>query len=160
MNRTRITQHTSTSVPLTDRHAARRAPRPRSAYRGASRGLLQLLLEEPGWSVLRPTVDFVLLCAAVLIALGGAQVTAPRAPLLALPPLVMVLFLLRGLYRTRLRALALDGLVRVLSGVSVAAMAVAMIGLFANGEMPSQSDWVRSWLFALLAVGLGRAAAG
>ena len=156
MNRTRITQQTTTSAPLTDRHAARRAPRPQSAYRDTFHGLLQRLLEEPGWSVLRPTVDFVLLCAAVVLALGGVRVTAARAPLLALPPLVMVLFLLRGLYRTRLRALALDGLVRVLSGVSVAAMAVAMIGLFVNGEMPSQSDWVRAWLFALLAVSLGR----
>jgi exopolysaccharide biosynthesis polyprenyl glycosylphosphotransferase len=156
MNRTRITQQTTTSAPLTDRHAARRAPRPQSAYRDTFHGLLQRLLEEPGWSVLRPTVDFVLLCAAVVLALGGARVSAARAPLLALPPLVMVLFLLRGLYRTRLRALALDGLVRVLSGVSVAAMAVAMIGLFVNGEMPSQSDWVRAWLFALLAVSLGR----
>src|SRR5450756_134911 len=98
MNRTRITQQTTTSVPLTDRHAARRAPWPQSAYRGTFGGLLQRLLEEPGWSVLRPTVDFVLLCAAVVLALGGARVTAARAPLLALPPLVMVLFLLRGLY--------------------------------------------------------------
>jgi exopolysaccharide biosynthesis polyprenyl glycosylphosphotransferase len=35
-------------------------------------------------------------------------------------------------------------------------MAVAMIGLFANGHAPDQSDGVRVWLFALLAVGLGR----
>jgi exopolysaccharide biosynthesis polyprenyl glycosylphosphotransferase len=68
----------------------------------------------------------------------------------------MGLFLLRGLYRTRLRALALDGLLPVLSAVSVAAMAVAMIGLFVNGQVPSQSDWIRGWLFALVLVGAGR----
>ena len=51
------------------------------------------------------------------------HVSPVRAPLLALPPLVMLLFYLRGLYRTRLRALVLDGIVPVLSGVSVAAMA-------------------------------------
>ena len=68
----------------------------------------------------------------------------------------MVLLYLRGLYRTRLRALVLDGVVPVVSAVSVAAMTVAMLGLFVNGRVPSQSDWVRAWLFALLAVGAGR----
>jgi exopolysaccharide biosynthesis polyprenyl glycosylphosphotransferase len=81
-----------------------------------------------------------------------------RAPLLAFPPLVMLLFHLRGLYRTRMRALVLDGVVPVISAVSVGAMAVAMIGLFANGRVPDQSQWVRAWLLALLAVGLGRVA--
>jgi hypothetical protein len=51
-------------------------------------------------------------------AIGVDGVDWPRAPLLALPPLVMVLFHLRGLYRTRLRALVLDGVVPVVSGVS------------------------------------------
>ena len=112
--------------------------------------------------MLRPTVDFVLLCVAVVLALGGVQATlhvsAVRAPLLALPPLVMLLLYLRGLYRTRLRALVLDGVVPVVSAVSVAAMTVAMLGLFVNGQVPPQSDWVRAWLFALLAVGAGRIA--
>ena len=54
---------------------------------GAFGGPLQWLLEGPGWSVLRPTVDFVLLCAAVVLALGGVRATscmlsAVRAPLL------------------------------------------------------------------------------
>jgi exopolysaccharide biosynthesis polyprenyl glycosylphosphotransferase len=35
---------------------------------------------------------------------------------------------------------------------------VAMIGLFANGTVPAQSEWVRTWLFALIAVGFGRVA--
>jgi exopolysaccharide biosynthesis polyprenyl glycosylphosphotransferase len=109
--------------------------------------------------VLRPSVDFVLLCLAVVLALGGLHaslhLSAVRAPLLALPPLTILLLYLRGLYRTRLRALILDGVAPVVSAVSVAAMAVAMIGLFANGEVP-QSSWVHAWLYALLAVGCGR----
>jgi exopolysaccharide biosynthesis polyprenyl glycosylphosphotransferase len=162
MNGTRITQQT-TSLPLTGQlPAARHAPGPRSARAGSFRGPLQLLLEEPGWSVVRPTVDFVLLCLATVLALGGTHAAlhtaAVQAPLLAMPPLVMLLLYLRGLYRTRLRALVLDGLAPVVSAVSVAAMAVAMIGLFANGQVPSQADWVRGWLFALLAVGFGRIA--
>jgi len=156
-----ISQQTSTTLPLAGQlPAARDAPGPKALRRGLFGGPLQWLLEGTGWSVLRPTVDFVLLYAAVVLALGGVDATlnapAVRAPLLLLPPLVMVLLYLRGLYRTRLRALVLDGVAPVVSAVSVAAMTVAMLGLFVNGRVPSQSDWVRTWLFALLAVGAGR----
>jgi exopolysaccharide biosynthesis polyprenyl glycosylphosphotransferase len=159
MDNPRISQQTSTTLPLRGR-LARGAPRPTALEDASFGGALQWTLEGPGWGVLRPTVDFVLLCAAVLVALGGVQATlhAPTAsaPLLALPPLVILLFYLRGLYRTRLRALVLDGVVPVVSAVSIAAMGVAMCGLFLNGQVPAQSDWVRAWLLALLAVGLGR----
>jgi exopolysaccharide biosynthesis polyprenyl glycosylphosphotransferase len=161
MDRTRITQQTSTTVPLRGGLTSD-APWPRALGAGTFRGPLQWLLEGTGWTVLRQAVDFTLLCLAVVLALGGfgsvVHVSALNAPLLALPLLVMGLFHLRGLYRTRLRALVLDGVVPVLSGVSVAAMAVAMIGLFANGAVPAQSEWVRAWLFALIAVGFGRVA--
>jgi exopolysaccharide biosynthesis polyprenyl glycosylphosphotransferase len=161
MNGPRLTQQTTTpSLPLSGSAAARRAPRPRSAPTGIFHGPLQWLLEEPGWSVLRPAVDCVLLCLAVVLALGGAHglasLSVVRAPLLALPLLTMLMLYLRGLYRTRLRALILDGLAPVVSAVSIAAMAVAMIGLFLNGQVPSQSDWVRAWLFSLLALACGR----
>jgi exopolysaccharide biosynthesis polyprenyl glycosylphosphotransferase len=159
MDNTRITQQTTT-LPL---HGARAhdAPWPKASRDGKFRGRLQWVMEGPGWSVLRPTVDFVLLCAAVVIVQGGVldtlHASPDRAPLLAFPPLVMLLFYLRGLYRTRLRALLLDGVVPVVSAVSVAAMAVAMLGMFANGQVPDQSAWLRAWLFALLGVGFGRA---
>jgi exopolysaccharide biosynthesis polyprenyl glycosylphosphotransferase len=67
-----------------------------------------------------------------------------------------LLLYLRGLYRTRLRALILDGLLPVISAVSVAAMAVAIIGVFVNGTALNHT-WVEAWLFALIAVGAGRA---
>jgi exopolysaccharide biosynthesis polyprenyl glycosylphosphotransferase len=163
MNGPRLTRQTGTpSLPALSGRipAARHAPGPQSATTGIFSGPLQRLLEGPGWNVLRPSVDFVLLWVAVVLALGGVHstlhVSGVRAPLLALPPLTMLLLYLRGLYRTRLRALILDGLAPVVSAVSVAAMAVAMLGLLANEEMPSQGDWVRTWLFALLAVSLGR----
>ena len=152
-------QTTTPTLPLAGA-ATRRAPGPRAAAAGVFGGPLQWLLEEPGWSVLRPTADFVLLCLAVVLALGGPHATlglsAVRAPLLALPPLTILLLYLRGLYRTRLRALILDGVAPVVSAVSVAAMAVAMIGLFVNGQVPTQSNWIHAWLYALLAVGCGR----
>jgi exopolysaccharide biosynthesis polyprenyl glycosylphosphotransferase len=159
MDQTRIAQQTSTALPLHG-ELTHDAPSPRALLRGSFQGPLQWALEGPGWALLRPAVDFVLLWAAVLLALHGPGVafspSAVRAPLLALPLLVMLLFYLRGLYRTRLRALLLDGVVPVVSAVSIAAMAVAVIGMFANGEVPNQGDWLRAWLFALLAVGLGR----
>jgi exopolysaccharide biosynthesis polyprenyl glycosylphosphotransferase len=163
MDPPRISQQTSTTLPLTGQLAGTRdAPGPKALRGGVFGGPLQWLLEGSGWSLLRPTVDFVLLCAAVMLALGGGSevlhVSAVQAPLLLLPPLVMVLLYLRGLYRTRLRALILDGVAPVVSAVSVAAMTVAMLGLLVNGQVPSQGDWVRAWLFALLAVGAGRVA--
>jgi len=160
MARTPVTQQTSTPLPLRS-ELERAAPRPQTVWRGSPRGPLQWALEGRGWAVLRPTADLLLLSAGVVVALGGVGATlradALRAPLLLLPPLVLLLFYLRGLYRTRLRALVLDGVVPVVSAVSVGAMAVAMLGLFANGQAPPQSEGLRAWLFALLAVGIGRA---
>ena len=154
-----ITQQTSTTLPLAGART-HVAPSPRTLRTGTFHGPLQWALEGPGWSVLRPLVDFVLLCASVVVVQGGFAATlnpAPsHAPLLALPPLVMLAFYLRGLYRTRLRALLLDGVVPVVSAVSVAAMAVAMLGLFANGQVPAQDDWLRAWMFSLVGVGCGR----
>jgi exopolysaccharide biosynthesis polyprenyl glycosylphosphotransferase len=159
MDRTAITQQTSTALPLRS-ELIRDAPRPQALLRRTFGGPLQWALEGAGWDVLRPTVDFVLLCTAVIVALGGigSAVNAPvvRAPLLALPPLAMVLLYMRGLYRTRLRALVLDGLVPILTAVSVATMGVVTLGLFLSGRAPSQQDAVRSWLLALIAVSAGR----
>jgi exopolysaccharide biosynthesis polyprenyl glycosylphosphotransferase len=109
---------------------------------------------------MRPAVDFVLLYVAILVALGGvsAELHAPavRVPLLALPPLAMLFLYLRGLYRTRLRALVLDGLIPIVSAVSFATMAAVTLGLLANGRAPDQRDAVHAWFFVLLAVSAGR----
>jgi exopolysaccharide biosynthesis polyprenyl glycosylphosphotransferase len=159
MDQTRISQQTSTTLPLRG-ELNRDAPRPSALLRGSFRGPLQWALEGPGWDVMRPAVDFVLLSVAVVLALGGLgsvlHAPAVRAPLVALPAIAMLFLYLRGLYRTRLRALVLDGLLPIISAVSVATLAVVTLGLFANGQAPSQRDAVRSWLFALLAVGGGR----
>ena len=159
MDSPRISQQTTTTLPLRG-ELTHDAPAPLAIWRGSFSGPLQWALEGPGWGVVRPTVDFVLLCVAIVAALGGVQdtlqVSATSAPLLAMPVLVVLLLYLRGLYRTRLRALVLDGIIPVISGVSVAAMAVATLGMFANGTVPDQSDWVRAWIFSVIAVALGR----
>jgi exopolysaccharide biosynthesis polyprenyl glycosylphosphotransferase len=161
MDRSRVTRQTSTTLPLRG-ELSHDAPAPKALFSASFHGFLQWALEGPGWAILRPTVDFVLLSTATIVALGGItdtlEVPLVRAPLLALPPLVMLLFYLRGLYRTRLRALVLDGIVPVLSAVSVGAMTVATFGLFVSGKTPGQYYWVRAWLISLLAVGAGRIA--
>ncbi|MGO8907327.1 MAG: exopolysaccharide biosynthesis polyprenyl glycosylphosphotransferase [Solirubrobacteraceae bacterium] len=159
MDRTHITQQTTATLPLRG-ELTHDAPGPRALSGGRFGGRLQWALEGPGWNVIRPAVDFLALCVALVVAMGGMRATlhppALLAPLLALPLLVMLVFYLRGLYRTRLRALVLDGVVPVISAVSVAAMMVAVLGLLVNGQVGSQSDWVRAWLCAMFAVGLGR----
>ena len=123
---------------------------------------MQWLLEGTGWSVLRPVVDLLFMYLGVIVALGGVgatlSVSAVSAPLLVLPPIASLLLYLRGLYRTRLRALLLDGVVPVISAVSVGAVAVAMVGVLVNGAMPGQDEWLEAWLFVLLGLGLCRIA--
>jgi exopolysaccharide biosynthesis polyprenyl glycosylphosphotransferase len=159
MARNPVTQQTSTTLPLHG-ELTRAAPQPKALIGTTFGGRLQWALEGAGWRVLRPAVDFFFLCLAVVIALGGVHETlypsSMRAPLLLFPVVVMLLFYLRGLYRTRLRALVLDGVVPVISAVSVGAMAVAVLGLLVNSHAPPQSEAVRAWLFALVGVGFGR----
>lgn len=159
MDPNRISQQTSTTLQLQG-ETRRGAPGPNAVLRGSFHGPLRWILEGPGWDIMRPTVDFVLMCVAVLIALGGVSAathaSAVRAPLLALPPLAMLFLFLRGLYRTRLRALVLDGLIPIVSAVSFAAMAAITLGLLANGRAPDQRDAVRAWFLAVLAVSAGR----
>ena len=148
-----ISRQTS-SLPLTGQLPVRRdAPFPHSLQRGGFKGRLQWLLEGTGWSVLRPSCDLLLMYFGVVVALGGLGsafgVSSLQAPLLALPPVALLLLYLRGLYRSRLRALLLDGVVPVISAVSVGAVAVAMLGALLNGSMPSQDDWLETWLCVL-----------
>jgi exopolysaccharide biosynthesis polyprenyl glycosylphosphotransferase len=161
MDRTQLTQQTTTVLPLRA-ELGHGAPAPAGSRPYGINGSLQWALEGAGWWALRPVVDFVLLCAATVAALGGVNATlhvsATRAPLLALPPMVLFLFYLRDNYRRRLRVLVLDGVVPVISAVSVATMSVAVMGMFINGHAGNQGPWVRAWLFSMGALGIGRIA--
>ncbi len=155
---TRFTQQTTTSVPVAGRAGARIAPRPRQSHASSFGGVVQFLLEGTGWAFLRPATDLLMLAVALVLALDGHSLASSGQTILLLPPLVMALLFLRGLYRTRMRPLMLDVVIPVLSAVSVAAMTIAVLGFFDNGQIPSQSIWLRAWLFSLLGVGLGRIA--
>src|SRR5581483_1121367 len=107
MDRARITQQTTSSTISLRSELAHDAPTPRTLHRGTFHGPLQWALEGPGWGIVRPIVDFLMVWAALVIALGGfgslLGFDEPRAPLLLMPFLVVLLFYLRGLYRTKLR---------------------------------------------------------
>jgi exopolysaccharide biosynthesis polyprenyl glycosylphosphotransferase len=157
MPRTPITQQTTTTLNLHG-ELSRSAPQPHALASGVFGGPLQWALDGPGWRIIRPAVDLLLLYAAVIASLGGVHATlhvgSGAAPLLLFPLFVMLLFALRGLYRTRLRALILDGVIPVISAVSIGAMSSSMFGVFVNGYATTKA--VRTWLYALAAVGVGR----
>ncbi len=159
MDSTRITQQTSTTIPVHG-DLARDAPQPRALPHASFKGPVQWALEGPGWDLLRPGVDFLMLVVAVVLAFGGVSpllhASDVLVPLIALPPLAVLLMYMRGLYRRHLRALVLDGVVPIMSAVSMSEMGVITLGLFVNGSAPNQGPTVRSWLYALAAVSLGR----
>ncbi|HLI32005.1 MAG TPA: sugar transferase [Solirubrobacteraceae bacterium] len=155
-------QTTTTPIPLQrELRASEVALDHRAQLVRRRAGLLQWLLEEQGWRLLRPLVDVCAAVAAGVIALGGPDATAHLAdydkPLLALPALVMVLLYTRGLYRSHLRTLFLDTVVPVAAAVSIAAMLVLALGLFADDHSPGQGTWLRDWLITLALVAGGRA---
>lgn len=160
MDRARVTEHTTSSTISLRSEVLHDAPSPRALRSGSFHGPLQWALEGPGWGLVRPVSDFVMVWVALIVALGGVStifhIDSHRAPLLVMPFLVVFLFYVRGLYRTKMRIEILDGVVPVLSGVSVAAMAVAVLGMLLNHEVPEQGEWLRAWFYALLGVGLGR----
>jgi exopolysaccharide biosynthesis polyprenyl glycosylphosphotransferase len=161
MDSTQITQQTTTTLPLRG-EVIHDAPWPKTLAGRSFVAPLQWALEGQGWGVVRPVVDLIVLYVALVVAMGGLHETlhptAVRAPLVLLPPIVILLFYLRGLYRNKLRALVLDGFVPVVAAVSIAAMTVSMMGLWANGHAPPQWEGVRVWLFGLIAVCVGRLA--
>jgi exopolysaccharide biosynthesis polyprenyl glycosylphosphotransferase len=160
MDRARVTQQTTSSTISLRSDLVHDAPSPRALRTSSFHGPLQWALEGSGWGVVRPVSDFLMVWIALLIALGGASpilhITSHRAPLLVLPFVVVLLFYGRGLYRTKMRTQILDGIVPVISGVSVAAMGVAVLGMLENHEVPEQGQWIRAWFYSLVFVGLGR----
>lgn len=125
-------------------------------------GILNYLLEGPGWTILCVSLDFTLASLAVFAAQRGigGQLRAMKAPssVYALPVLTVALLLLRGGYRRPMRVLALDGVPDLVSAISVATTATVMLDLLIHGRVSEPGVWVRVWLLALLLVFGGRVA--
>jgi exopolysaccharide biosynthesis polyprenyl glycosylphosphotransferase len=128
---------------------------------GVFGGGLGWLLGGVGWCVVCVVVDFVLLCcgvaAAVATTSGGGGGGGGVGLLFVLPVVVVVCFGVLGLYRTRLRTVLSDSVLPVLSGVSIAVVALAAVNVLLDGPIANQTDWARTWALSLLLVGTGRA---
>lgn len=163
MSRLQFTQQSSATLPITPRDSAGVPLREPTLPRRVG-GALERAIEGPAWPVIRAVLDFVLMSLAVIIALGGPQKIAgieeTTAFLLALPLLALASYIARGLYRNKLRIVFLDEVFPAISGVSVAAMMIAVAAQLALGEDPPEGAWVRAWVFSAAAVVLARGATG
>ena len=118
------------------------------------------LLDGPGFNLLRFGVDVLMLGLTVVAALAGASAAGLKiegeGALYAFPPLVLLLLFLRGMYSRRLRISILDGLVPVVSAISVAAMICVAAAVLIDPEVHPTGLMARAWLFGLIYVGAGR----
>ena len=161
-----LTQQVVTPIahdsPARDAGQAHEA-RPSTAVESpVARGILQSLFEGHGWNVLCPSLDFTLAWVAVLLALGGIngalQVSPGRFAGFALPALVVLMLSMLGGYRRRLRVVVLDWLRLLVSGVTLASMALAVLDLLHNGQITGRWTWLGVWLLTTIMVCCGRTA--
>jgi exopolysaccharide biosynthesis polyprenyl glycosylphosphotransferase len=111
------------------------------------------------WRFLRPLVDAVGLVFALVLALRWPHEPVSISagwPLLIFPPLVMLLLLIRGMYERRLRPTILDGVVPIAGSVSIAAMFVVVLQVYAGGAVTISSVVAHLWATAMLSVGGAR----
>ncbi len=133
---------------------------PRRRREAARRLDMAWLLDGPGFSWLRFGVDVLMLALSVGAAIAGAHAAkVPLDGLVALyffPPVVLVLLYVRGMYKRTLSVSILDGLLPVLSGIAVAAMACLAVEVFTDPASRPAGLLARAWLFATVYVGAGR----
>jgi exopolysaccharide biosynthesis polyprenyl glycosylphosphotransferase len=110
---------------------------------------------------LRPALDALGLVAAIVLALRWPHEPVPLGegwPLFLFPPLVMLLLLIRGMYEQRLRPTVLDGVVPIAGSVSIAAMFVVVLQVYASGSGTVSSVAAHLWAVAMVSVGGARVA--
>jgi exopolysaccharide biosynthesis polyprenyl glycosylphosphotransferase len=111
------------------------------------------------WRYLRPIIDAIGLVGALVLALRWPHEPVSISdgwPLLLFPPLVMLLLLIRGMYERRLRPTILDGVVPIAGSVSIAAMFVVVLQVYAGGTASVSSVAAHLWATAMLGVGGAR----
>lgn len=133
-------------------------PAGRTARRPALRA--RVVLDGVGFAVLRGTIDFVLCALAGLTALqlsaGSGGATDHAWVLALLPPIALVVLFARGMYRPRLRAMILDGVVPVVGAISIATMLVLAVFVALFPDSPPGAMLVWTWLLAVGFVSAGR----
>jgi exopolysaccharide biosynthesis polyprenyl glycosylphosphotransferase len=139
-------------------------PDPPELPPGSDSRLAHHLLEGRGWIPLRVAVDLLAGVLAVVAAVSGAAAAGVEsdvpASLYALPVLLVLALAVRGMYRTRLQVVILDGVAPVVGAVSISAMIVVTATLLFGGASDIGPVVARAWVFALLFVGGGRIALG
>jgi exopolysaccharide biosynthesis polyprenyl glycosylphosphotransferase len=113
------------------------------------------------WKWLRPLVDAIALGVAILLTIRWPGEPVPSNdiwPLLVFGPVAMGLLYARGMYAERLRGTVLDAVVPVGGALSVAAMALALIDIYAGGSDLEPAVFVHAWVLSMVCVGLGRMA--
>lgn len=123
--------------------------------------LLSRLLDGTSSLWLRPAVDAVALILAVVLTIRwpGEPLPADHVwPLFFFLPIAMGLLFARGMYSQRLRSTVLDSVVPVAGSLSVAAMALALIDIYAGGAALDPAVFVHAWALALFFAGFGRIA--
>ena len=165
--------HIAYSVPTSERETIRPVaplrpltgiPDPPELPPGSDSRLAHYLLEGRGWIPLRVVVDLLAGVLAVVAAVSGAAAAGVEsdvpASLFAMPLLLVLALALRGMYRTRLQVVILDGVAPVVGAVSISAMIVVTATLLFGGASDIGPVVARAWVFALLFVGGGRIALG
>jgi exopolysaccharide biosynthesis polyprenyl glycosylphosphotransferase len=110
------------------------------------------VLKGRGWTALRLFIDLTLLLLAVAAAETGADAAEldddGRMLTWFLPPLVLGLFALNGLYRGEFRVRLVDGLGKVVGATSLAAIALIAVDAYLEpGNRPALMI-ARAWLYA------------
>jgi len=122
--------------------------------------IARLLLQGRGWTAVRLGFDALLL----LLAVEAARVGAPAAQVgpdgdalvWLFPPLVLVLFAVRGLYRGELQVRVIDGLGMAAGATALAAAIVIALAAFTTPDASPALLIARAWLFATLYLSGGR----
>jgi exopolysaccharide biosynthesis polyprenyl glycosylphosphotransferase len=150
----------SAELEATDQLRAVGEEQARRARADAAR---RALFQGTGWRRLRMGVDVVLLLLANVAALVGApsaHTTDGAGLIWLLPPAVVGVMAIRGLYGDRIRIRIADGLGSVVAATSLAAISVIAAGTLLAPDIDSAPLVARAWLFATLYLVGGRALLG
>jgi exopolysaccharide biosynthesis polyprenyl glycosylphosphotransferase len=135
----------------------------RPSGRRERRGLSSAkLLEGKALGRLQVAVDVLgmsLAALAALLLVEAAHGSVSQAWILfAFPPTGALMLFMRGMYHPKLRTVILDGVAPVVGAISVAAMVMVAVMVIGFGDARPGALIVRTWLFAVVFVGVGRMA--
>jgi exopolysaccharide biosynthesis polyprenyl glycosylphosphotransferase len=137
---------------------------PRQAAGQSSAPLRRRIFEGTGWTVLRIVADSVLLVlgnVAAIVGAPAAQTALDGEELIwLLPPMVIGVLAIRGLYKDRIQVRVLDGLGQVLAVTSLSAISLIAAAALITPDADAAPLIARAWLLGTLYLIGGRAVLG